>query len=328
VWLGLDERHSPPKRFVYLLMTLGFAILITLEFVHIPDAVDHSPQERFNTVFKFYEQLWSIFAVAAAVATWHISQRFFASNNQQNHQEEATLPHASVLTFANQYSTDLASRLRIGWVIVFFLILGAMTIYPIESVPAVASQHTSTWNGVVQPKPVYATPSLDGFAYMDTWYPGDASAITWLNEHVSGIPVITEATNGDLYTRDNRVSIYTGLPTIVGWPYENSVFRHNLLLFRQRTNDAKALYQEGKPATVERIVQKYHVQYIYLGQLECLQFGTKDPRPDFPLQSNVDICAAHHNFVGPLAVFPQMVASGQLQVVYHNDDVTIYQVVH
>jgi YYY domain-containing protein len=327
VWLGLDERHSPPKRLIYVLMALGFTLLITLEFVHIPDSADHTTQERFNTVFKFYEQLWSIFAVAAAVATWQIAQRFSGRETQQNHQEETTLPRVSATFVRNLQPTDMASKLRLGWVIVFFLILGAMTLYPIESVPAFAEQHTAAWNGVAQPKPVYAVPSLDGFAYMDTWYPGDAAAITWLNENVGGIPVITEAVSNALFVRDSRVSVYTGLPTIIGWEYENSVFRHNLPLLKQRQNDTSALYQEGNPSTVERIIQRYHVQYIYVGQLECLQYGTQDPNPDYPIQSNVDICAAHHDIVGPLAVFARMVTTGQLQVAYQNPDVTIYQVV-
>ncbi len=327
VWLGLDERHSLPKRFVYLLMALGFTILIAVEFVHIPDAQDHTTFERFNTVFKFYEQLWIIFVVAAAVATWQIAQRFFARKAQRSQQEDTTLPRVPTSFAEIRRANDIASRLRIGWVIIFFIILGAMTIYPIESVPAFVAQHTNAWNSVPRPNPVYTTPSLDGFAYMDTWYPGDAAAITWLNENVGGIPVIAEATNGMLYTRDSRVSMYTGLPTIVGWPYENSVFRHNVQLIRQRTNDAIALYQEGKPSTVERIIQKYHVQYIYLGQLECLQYGTRDPNPDFPMQADVDMCTAHHDIVGSLAVFPQMVTAGQLQVAYQNADVTIYQVV-
>ena len=61
-------------------------------------------------------------------------------------------------------------------------------------------------------------PSLDGFAFARTWYPGDAQAITWLNDHISGSPVVLEAAAPASYQWYNRVSVYTGLPDVLGWP--------------------------------------------------------------------------------------------------------------
>src|SRR5581483_222719 len=139
-----------------------------------------------------------------------------------------------------------------------------------------------------------------------TWYPGDAEAITWLNEHVSGIPVITEASQLYIYERVSRISMYTGLPTILGWySYEGIQWRDNLPLILQRNNDVNALYGENNPDTVMRIVREYHVQYIYVGQLECLEYGLSVPgqNPDFPSLQSVDDCASQHSLVGSLTVF-------------------------
>lgn len=121
--------------------------------------------------------------------------------------------------------------------------------------------------------------------------------------------------------------MYTGLPTIVGWYYYEGVeWRDNVPLIAQRLKDVTALYKEGNPDTVMRIVQKYHVQYIYVGQLECLQYGVMAKKPDFPTQGEVNACAAQHSLVGSLAVFERLVETGQLQIAYQNSDVTIYQV--
>ena len=67
--------------------------------------------------------------------------------------------------------------------------------------------------------------SLDGMAYMRGWYPGDYAAITWINEHIAGDPTIVEASNGP-YQWYSRVSIYTGLPDVLGWSSHESQQRY------------------------------------------------------------------------------------------------------
>jgi uncharacterized membrane protein len=44
----------------------------------------------------------------------------------------------------------------------------------------------------------------------------DRQAFDWLRQNVHGIPTILEA-NTPLYRWGSRVSIYTGLPTVIGW---------------------------------------------------------------------------------------------------------------
>jgi YYY domain-containing protein len=320
VALGLDERHSVPKRFVYLILLVSFAILIGIEFFHIVDFYNNRSAQRFNTVFKFGEQVWLLLATAMPVAVWQIGERLFLRSAAQDAPTQPRLPATPAL------QAD-ARLLRWGLVVGFALILGAMTIFPIETAFVRSQQRTTAWAGVPQEGSLYAAPSLDGFAYMSTWYPGDAEAITWLNEHVSGIPVIVEAAPRLNYTRDSRVSIYTGLPTVLGWYYdEGVVWRDDTASAGQRLSDVTALYEDGSPATVMRIVATYHVKYIYVGQLECLQYGLQAPHPDFPSQSEIDACAAQHSLIGPLAAFGEMAASGQLQIAYQNSDVTIYEV--
>ena len=66
-------------------------------------------------------------------------------------------------------------------------------------------------------------PGIDGEAYMEDAvyrnrgitleFATDRPGIEWLRNHVEGAPVVVEA-QWDLYTWANRISIYTGLPTI------------------------------------------------------------------------------------------------------------------
>ena len=61
--------------------------------------------------------------------------------------------------------------------------------------------------------------TLDGMAFMKVAYPGDYAGITWLNNHVRGAPVIAEAGNA-YYDWRSRVSMFTGLPTIINGIHE------------------------------------------------------------------------------------------------------------
>ena len=45
----------------------------------------------------------------------------------------------------------------------------------------------------------------------------DAEAIRWLQDNARGTPVVLEA-HGDQYRWNGRISVYTGLPTVLGWP--------------------------------------------------------------------------------------------------------------
>ena len=138
---------------------------------------------RMNTVFKFYLQAWVFFGIASAAAAFY-----------------------------------LAPRVPKWWWGVLGVLLFAGMLYPFMAT-----------NAKVNDRFVSGAPSgLNGMDYMDgavyhdrdreLLLKYDRQAIDWLRENVSGSPVILEG-NAPLYHWGSRVSIYTGLPTVIGWDW-------------------------------------------------------------------------------------------------------------
>ena len=94
--------------------------------------------------------------------------------------------------------------------------------YPLVSTPARALDRMAPEVG----------PTLDGMAYMHLaehhengatlQLADDYALIRWLQEEVAGAPVILEAQGPSEYRWGGRVSIYTGLPTLLGWRYHQT----------------------------------------------------------------------------------------------------------
>jgi uncharacterized membrane protein len=111
--------------------------------------------------------------------------------------------------------------------------------------------------------------TLDGIAFLRRFQPDDAAAMDWLQANVSGAPVLLEAPGGS-YSQYNRISMATGLPTLLGWD------GHELQWRGDRYGDVAA----GRPEAIDRIyrlargqelidlMRQWDVEYLYVGNLE------------------------------------------------------------
>lgn len=231
-----------------------------------------------NNVFKLYLQAWVLFAVAAAYAFWWVAAR--------------------VLTPG--WLRRWPPRLWAGGMAV--LVAGALA-YPLLATPVRLNDRFAPLR-----------PGLDGAAFMATavyqdqhgpvelrW---DAEAIRWLQDNAQGSPVIAEAQT-PLYRWGGRVSVHTGLPSILGWDWHQSQQRWDYRPFiEQRKRDVNQLYTSPDPGAAQAVLGRYGVRYLYVGPLERLYYPPAG-----------------------LAKFEQMAAAGALREVYRNPQVTIYEVV-
>jgi uncharacterized membrane protein len=108
---------------------------------------------------------------------------------------------------------------------------------------------------------------LDGWAWLQEQYPNDYQAILWLMANAKGQPHILESW-GESYTTFDRVSAYTGFPTVIGWRVHEWLWRGGFDIAGKRSGEVDNIYR--KPLSKESLdyLNQYRVEYIIIGDKE------------------------------------------------------------
>lgn len=116
---------------------------------------------------------------------------------------------------------------------------------------------------------------LWGLNFMKDTSPDTLAVVNWINENISGQPVILEAV-GDSYTLYNQVSMATGLPTIEGWIVHEWLWRGGYEAPSARQAEVQKVYEPGDINEAKDIIQKYSVKYIFLSDQEREKYPAID----------------------------------------------------
>jgi len=133
--------------------------------------------------------------------------------------------------------------------------------------------------------------SLSCDYYLNTEFKEDQAAISWINGNIFEQAVMVEA-NGDSYTGYERVSVSTGLPTIMGWYVHEWLWRSGAkstgatssdttedvnakttAMLNERVQDVQKIYESNDEAAFQSVVDKYGVKYVYVGSKEREKFA-------------------------------------------------------
>lgn len=185
---------------------------------------------RMNTVFKFYYQAWVLMALASAYAVTQIGG------------------------WMMDHGRWTVVR-RLGSVVIAALV-GAGLIYTV----AAGYSKANGFQGEV---------TLDGLAYLRRFQPEDAAAIAWLQANVKGAPVVLEASGGS-YSQFNRVSMATGLPTLLGWDGHELQWRGNRYgeVTAGRPEAIDRIYRSARGDELLDLLRQWNIEYLYVGRLE------------------------------------------------------------
>ena len=120
-------------------------------------------------------------------------------------------------------------------------------------------------------------PTLDGLAYYANYYPEDWAAIEWVNNNVGDHDVVLEGTRGAYWVegRSSRISMMTGIPTVMGWVNHESQWRGPLFsMVADREGDISTIYLSRDWEVTRFLLDKYQVKYVVVSPLEWEWYGS------------------------------------------------------
>ncbi len=254
------------------MLALALAVGIGVEILRVEGDI-----ARMNTVFKYYLVAWLLYAAVAGYGFW----RCWSSSGGN------------------------PPRLKRG---VRMVSAGAVAIIAVGVLAYPALATPVRINDRFGETPL----TLNGAAWMPEavhweretpitlrW---DADAIRWLQDNVAGAPVVLEA-HGDQYRWNGRISVYTGLPTVLGWPWHQTQQRNDPDAVRARASDISRMYNNPDRAETQSLLAEYGVAYIVVGDLERIYYRSEG-----------------------IAKFDAMAADGVLELVFANQGTSIYEV--
>lgn len=192
---------------------------------------------RMNTIFKTYYQAWIIFAIVAGFIMYYWTHHHLYISN----------------------SKHVIPILLVG---VFILLLSGSMYYPIAAI--------SSKSG-----PPLENLTLDGLAFINDTHPDEYEAITFIKNNFDHDAGLVEAVGND-YSEFGRISSSTGVSTIVNWTGHQTQWRGTDANTVTRNNDVTEIYQSPDIYKTKTILEKYNIDYIYVGPRERLKYNDKE----------------------------------------------------
>ena len=216
--------------FVIIIAICAFGLVLLPEIIYLKD-IYGDDYKRFNTMFKLTYQAFILFSISTSYILFRLT------------------------TYKQKYLITIGIILNLINMTTFFYGIDAI----ITCYSNVEHQDLSS----------YTTEK-----HIKDLLPEDFKAIEWIRNNVDRNKIIVESTKlGNSYSTSSRISTFTGNPTVIGWIYHEWIWRANKDYsipqeLNDRNNDVSNLYQAKDSVTARNIIDKYNIDYIYIGQLE------------------------------------------------------------
>ena len=247
VGVGILLRDRPDAAqlgFVLMLALVSLSLIVGLDFLRVEGDID-----RLNSIFKFYLQVWVMLGIVSAYLLWGLfrTQRSF-------------LPRIG--------------SIRRGWKVSLAVLVLSAAIYPVLGTQ---DRLRDRFAGYVTPLTLNGVAFMEGTAYRE--HSGDVidlasdyEGIRWMQMNVEGSPIVLEGVTPS-YRWGGRVAMYTGLPSVIGWQWHQEQQRWGYAYeVGRRFSDVERIYSTHDSEAALELMQKYGVEYVYLGHLERIYF--------------------------------------------------------
>jgi YYY domain-containing protein len=333
------SRMNAGVRFSALLVTGAMLIGAVMELVFLIDGLEGGDWYRMNTVFKFYNQVWIMGGIGAAGLVVLMAREAWEAQRlpvpmtpavegdarSDLDDVEAVVPPLALLpddqpaappTFEGSGGgfSGNGSWARIGLVVTALAMLASFA-YPVLTTGARLQQRypqdgaNLTLNALDWME--YGQQQPPGVPPVSLSYDEDREVIDWFNAEVAGTPIIVEASLSQYMCGTARISTYTGLPSVIGWPW-HEVQQRDWIDIHERQDQVRLLYTSTDPLVKQGVLSRYAVDYIVVGDLERY----------YPAAN----CTVTDNAAG-VAAFEEMVAAGNLEVAFEAGETRVYRVI-
>lgn len=184
--------------------------------------------------------------------------------------------------FKFTYQAFIMFGLMMGYVITKFVLLaksgkqlvcGLLTGFLLLGTVGYLGKSIDSWFGDITDQTRFQ--GLDAAAFVEKENAADSEAVDWINETIKGRPVMLEA-HGSSYTYANRISVLTGLPTILGWHTHEWLWKDDYNWVEARKADVEKIYSSANLEEVQELLTTYEVSYIYVGDEERSAYTVND----------------------------------------------------
>jgi uncharacterized membrane protein len=251
-WQSIKEAIKLNSNIIFalLLNLLVFGLIIGVEIFFVKDIFekDNGVYFRANTVFKFYFSAWTIWSIIIAYYAGKTLQKIFTT----------PLKKWGFALFG--INVVLIAVIFVGTV--SYIFEGVNDFYKFFKYENGLNVKVAEIFENKEKIVLYDT--LDGNDYIKDQYAEDYAGITWLNQNIKGQAIIAEAV-GEAYTYFSRVSANTGLVTPIGWPTHEWQWRDNATEVFKRKDEIEKLYTTTNIDDMLSIIDKYKIEYIFVG---------------------------------------------------------------
>ena len=238
-----------PDLYGLVLVLCAIGLIFIPEFVYIRDIYEKTAP-RANTMFKLTYQAYIMFGIMMA----YILVSFTVTRIKRCSSADSTIICKGLLRCPRRQA-----------------LTGIIAILVLISTCGYLGNAITHWFEGFPKRSAYQT--LNATNYLETAIPDDAAAIRWLNDNVTGQPVVLEASGDSYQDYDDRVSAMTGLPTVLGWYVHEWLWRNNLEEENQRKEDVQTIYTSSDAEQVKTLIEKYHISYLFIGSCEYEKYG-------------------------------------------------------
>ena len=225
-----NTKFTHTEQVVVLLFFFALALIIFPEFFYFKDIY---PQHfRSNTMFKLGYQAFIMWSIVSSYA---------------------------IMQFLLLARMRIASRVR-RWAKKIFILLLIPQLFLVVIYPWFSVQ---SYFGRLQ-----QYEGLNGSTWLALEYPDDYAAILWLRQQELPHGTTLVEADGDSYTDYERFSVFTGIPTIVGWAVHEWLWRGTYDAVSPRREEVGVIYESEDIEETLRILDQYNVRYIVVGALE------------------------------------------------------------